>query len=77
VKNPVDLAFALWAKSGIATQEPDAMTSTETHTGYRIEVFQRGAWVQTNERNLSYMEARHAMRAWQALGCTARMVGTP
>lgn len=53
------------------------MTATETHTGYRIEVFQRQAWVQTNDRNLSYMEARHAMRAWQSLGCTARMVGAP
>jgi len=46
----------------------------DTHTGYNVEVLHWGEWTPTNERNLSYTDARNAMRAWLALGCSSRMV---
>jgi uncharacterized protein YjbI with pentapeptide repeats len=47
---------------------------TQEAARYNIEVLRSGAWVPTDDRSIGYSEARDAMRSWNALGCSARMV---
>lgn len=41
---------------------------------YNIEVLRRGYWVPTDDRGLSYVDARRSMRLWASLNCSSRMI---
>lgn len=39
-----------------------------------VEVLLRGTWAPTDTRNVPFHVARETVRAWLALGCSARIV---